>query len=108
MRRQVLFDEGWLFHEGEIPATEGPRKSVLYIQAKTERKRFGPASREHLDSPEYYNETGPVSTEGWERVTLPHDYVISQRPEPQNNETLGFFRYQNAWYRKHFTLPELD
>lgn len=108
MRRQVLFDEGWLFHEGEIPATEGPRKSVLYIQAKTERKRFGPASREHLDSPEYYNETGPVSAEGWERVTLPHDYVISQRPEPQNNETLGFFRYQNAWYRKHFALPELD
>lgn len=39
---------------------------------------------------------------------VPHDYIIGQEPKEENNNTLGFFRYENAWYRKHFTLDAAD
>ena len=108
MRTQALFNGGWLFHEGDITVPETARKSPLYIQAKTECKRCGPAARDYLDSHEHYGERGLISHETWTRVDLPHDYAILQRPDEHNNEALGFFKYDNAWYRKHFTLPELD
>ena len=108
MRTQALFNDGWLFHEGDITVPETARKSPLYIQAKTECKRCGPAARDYLDSHEHYGERGLISHETWARVDLPHDYAILQRPDEHNNEALGFFKYDNAWYRKHFTLPELD
>lgn len=102
-----LFDKGWLFHEGDIPTSEPPGKSTSYIQAKTERKRTGPASRFHMDGTEFYDLRGNVTHEIWQKIDLPHDFIIKQRPEEKNNECLGFFRYDCAWYRKHFTLPDL-
>ncbi|MGN1120800.1 MAG: sugar-binding domain-containing protein, partial [Eubacteriales bacterium] len=36
------------------------------------------------------------------------DYVIHQTPEESHNNGLGYFLYENAWYRKHFTLTEED
>ena len=80
MRTQALFNGGWLFHEGDITVPETARKSPLYIEAKTECKRCGPAARDYLDWREYYCERGLISHETWTRVDLPHDYVISQEP----------------------------
>ena len=110
MRRTICLDEGWQFHLGEIEVPQAQLKSPMYIEAKTERKRVGPAAREYLDGAEYYSEHGLISHETWRRVDLPHDYIISQEPRQENNETLGYFRYENAWYRRHFTLeaPERD
>ena len=110
MRQTICLDEGWQFHLGEIEVPEAKLKSPMYIEAKTERKRTGPAAREYLDGGEYYSEHGLISHETWTRVDLPHDYIISQEPRRENNETLGYFRYENAWYRRHFTLdaPERD
>lgn len=104
MRQTICLDEGWQFHEGEIETPEAALKSPMYIEAKTERKRSGPAAREYLDGSEYYAEHGLISHETWTRVNLPHDYIISQEPRRENNETLGYFKYENAWYRRHFTL----
>lgn len=106
MMQRILLDEHWLFHQGEIPMEEASTKSPMYIEAKTERKRTGPAAREYLDGSEYYSTSGLISHETWRNVTLPHDYIISQRPCQENNDTLGYFRYENAWYRRHFT-PEI-
>ena len=39
---------------------------------------------------------------------MPHDYIILQKPTQNNNRGLGYFKYENAWYRKEFNLNEND
>ncbi len=108
MREEILFNENWLFHEGdikeEIPAFKGP----IYAQSKTEHKIYGPASRFYPAAFNDYNASKLICTERWEKITLPHDYVIFQTPCEKNNNALGFFEYNNAWYRKKFVLSEDD
>ncbi|NLG36424.1 MAG: glycoside hydrolase family 2 protein [Clostridiales bacterium] len=101
MREKLLFDFGWLFHEGDIPAPEPKDKMPMYFHAKTERMLDGPAAYG-------YDERHRGRAERWESVDLPHDYIITQRPSRENNNTLGYFEYRNAWYRKHFRLEESD
>ena len=108
MREKILFDNGWYFHRGDIkidyPQTKGP----VYTMAKTERMKMGPASRYYDIDAEGYNYTGEIKGEKWEVVDLPHDYIISQTPSQEYNETLGFFKYENAWYRKDFECTSED
>lgn len=107
MREKILMDSGWKFHFGDIdidyPRTKGP----VYTQAKTETMKWGPAAPGYCDSADSYS-SGVINTDYWEDVNLPHDYIIGQTPDIKNNSTLGYFDYQNAWYRKHFRLSESD
>jgi beta-galactosidase len=41
----------------------------------------------------------------WERLTLPHDWSITQDPRPDQSNATGFFPGGLGWYRKTFTLP---
>ena len=41
----------------------------------------------------------------WQRVTLPHDWSITQLPQPDQTNATGFFPGGLGWYRKTFTLP---
>lgn len=108
MREKILFDDEWIFHKGDIE-TEFPRdKGPVYSQSKTERKIWGPASRHYTAIPDDYDTSKEVCTEKWEKVSLPHDYVIKQRPSELENNALGYFKYENAWYRKKFKLSEAD
>lgn len=105
MSKRILFTDNWLFHDGEIktefPATKGP----VYTQSKTENKRHGPASVFYKDGVDDF--VGRELThERWEKVTLPHDYMIDSIPKETGNNSLCFYDYRNAWYRKHFTLDE--
>ena len=103
MRERLNFNRDWLFHEGDI-FVEAPRsKGLIYAQAKTERHLIGPASVAYPDGVDSYGGSR-ATAETWEKVALPHDYVIAQTPNEKNNNTLGYFEYNNAWYRKHFTL----
>lgn len=109
MREVLDFDSGWLFHRGELDDAFYPAyKGVCYMGAKTERMRRGPASRFYNDDPDCYSATKEYPLEKWERVTVPHDYIIGDEPQEKYNPALGFFRYDGAWYRKHFTLPLSD
>ncbi len=101
MREKLLFDFNWLFHDGDILIDLPPTKTPLYLQSKTERALWGPAACDYPDQ-------GARSLELWENVDLPHDYIIRQEPKPQNNNTLGYFDYHNAWYRRHFDIPATD
>ena len=103
MRETLNFNKDWLFHEGDI-FVEAPRsKGLIYAQAKTERHLIGPAAVTYPDGVDSYGGSR-ATAETWQKVTLPHDYVITQTPNEKNNNTLGYFEYNNAWYRKHFTL----
>lgn len=83
-------------------------KRRVYSQSKTERKLFGPAAYNYPTPAGFAVESCRVAlnTDYWQRVDLPHDYIVQQDLYEEENNALGYFRYQNAWYRKKFTLPE--
>lgn len=100
MREKINLDKGWMFHKGDIKTELSTKKAIVYDEAKTERALRGPASRN-------YN-TSSTAAERFEKVDLPHDYVIYETPMPEGNEGLGFYPYHNAWYVKKFRLSEED
>ena len=101
MREKLLFDFGWMFHAGDIETPMPVTKMPMYHHAKTERAQWGPAIYD-------YKENSPNTTELWQKVDLPHDYIINQTPDPKFNNTLGYFDYHNAWYRNRFKLDDND
>ena len=108
MREKILFDDGWKFHLGDIAVPDPVDKGPVYMQAKTERKRIGPASLHYVANSDDYSTEHELTPEKWENVTLPHDYIIGGTPDERNNSALGYFKYENAWYRKTFSLPKND
>lgn len=104
MSKRILFCDDWRFHGGDIEAKTPLNKGAVYRASKAERKLWGPAARNYCDEDDSYEEN--QCTEFWEKVNIPHDYIIKQTPEEKNNNALGYFNYHNAWYRKHFSLDE--
>ena len=100
MREKQLFDQNWNFHLGDIKVPFSSMKGPTYTQSKTEHMKWGPAAWHYDDEADSYAENKTLCTEKWETVNLPHDYIIEQEPNPKNNQALGYFDYQNAWYRK--------
>lgn len=106
MRQEILFDTGWRFHRGDIELARPAWKGPAYSQSKTERKQAGPAARNYPDQPDQFvSDIGLLSHERWEWVRVPHDYVVDQTPVEHENNSFGFLRHDNAWYRRHFTVP---
>ena len=109
MSKRIPFNNDWLFHGGEIKTEFPAMKGPVYTQSKTENKRRGPASVYYDDKPDDFVGAYPMhelTHEKWEKVTLPHDYMIDSIPKETGNNALCFYDYRNAWYRKHFTLDE--
>ena len=107
MRTRELFNDGWLFHKGDIKTNRPLTKGPMYTKAKTERYIMGPASIAYADNSDNYG-AKKYPSEHWEYVRLPHDYVVFGTPTLEENNTLGYLKYDNAWYRKHFSLSEND
>lgn len=108
MRERILFDDGWLFHRGDIKPGFPEVKGTAYMSAKTERYHMGPAAIGYRSEADTYDNRNEHKSERWDYVTLPHDYVIDNEPNEHENCALGFLPYDNAWYRKKFRLPSED
>ena len=117
MRERICLDSDWRFHEGEIEVADTCRKGPKYAQAKTERYRRGPAAVAYLDGVDDYGgiknipslpRPREITHERWDRVALPHDYVIGKTPHEQGNNALGFLDQEPAWYRKHLEISPAD
>lgn len=107
MRHEILLNDGWRFHRGDIAVEAPAYKGPVYSQSKTERKKSGPAAYAYSDAPDQYaSNSGILNHEKWENVNLPHDYVVDQDLDEHENNALGYLHYDNAWYRKHFSLSE--
>ena len=107
MRTEILLNENWKFHKGDIEVIPPFYKGPVYSQSKTERKKVGPAALNYSDNPDqFWNPTGLLNHEKWSNVNLPHDYIIEGDFDENENNALGYLHYDNAWYRKHFTLPQ--
>lgn len=108
MREKLLFDFGWKFHDGDVDVKMPVTKMPMYIHAKTESAKWGPATYNYDDNSDIMYIDKDCTTEYWKTVDLPHDYIIYQKPEEHNNNALGYFDYHNAWYRNSFMLPKED
>lgn len=108
MREKILFNDNWEFHKGDVNIDFPKDKGPVYIQSKTERKLWGPGSKHYKGRADNYQYGQELCTDKWDFITLPHDYVIMQTPIETENNTLGYLKYENAWYRKKFTLTEED
>ena len=107
MRRKICLNDGWLFHKGDIKIIAPGDKGPVYAQSKTERKKTGPAAYAYPDKPDQFDSpSGIWKKKKWQIIDLPHDYVIAQDLDENENGALGYLHYDNAWYRKHFILPE--
>lgn len=105
MHRVIELNENWLFHRGDISTPMPKDKGSVYTQSKTERKLTGPASYKYFDSPDPFYPSCELKSDGWSRVSIPHDYIIDGQPCKNENNALGYLHYDNAWYRKHFDMP---
>ncbi len=107
------FCDDWLFHDGDIITAPPEMKGPVYMQTKTECRMRGPASFHYCDAPDDYGVTDTralnreLTHERWERVTLPHDYMIGAQLPKDGNPARGFAAPHAAWYRKHFTLNNI-
>ncbi len=108
MREKILFDNDWLFCEGDIDVKAPTQKGPIYTSAKTERAKWGPACKDYVAEFDSFEHNIAFGQEAWVPVSLPHDYTITQTPDPKKNNALGYFEYKNAWYRKKFTLSDDD
>jgi beta-galactosidase len=84
--RTLNFDDGWRF------------ELVNTANATDPSGVYGDSSDPKAAAPDF-----PDST--WERVTLPHDWSITQLPSPSQTNATGYFPGGLGWYRKTFTLP---
>lgn len=107
MRKEINLSKNWLFHKGDIEVERPADKGPVYAQSKTERKKIGPAAYHYHDKPNDYGNECEKNSSYWYRVDLPHDYIVEQDNDQTQNNGHGYFKYENAWYRKHFELdPE--
>ena len=93
MRQEISLNNGWIFCKGDFPNL----RQNCYHQSKTERKQLGPAA---------YNFRCETTAVEWHGCDLPHDFIIDQDNDPTQNSSHGYFRYDNAWYRKRVKIPE--
>ncbi len=84
--RTLNFDGGWRFKLVNTADTSDP--TGLY----------GNSSDPKADAPAF-------DDAGWQSLTLPHDWSITQAPDPSQSNATGFFPGGLGWYRKTFTLP---
>lgn len=106
-REKILFDGDWYFHRGDIEVKQPRRKGTAYLSSKTERVLMGPACRNY-EIPSEYASKREHRSETWSRISLPHDFLLGDVPDPKYNEALGFVAHEGAWYLKRFTLGSED
>lgn len=107
MRIIELFNENWHFCKEDL-LNDHTANNISSCIGQTQRYRSGPASINYNGVSAKHCEDGILESKRWEYVTLPHDFIITQQPTKGESWTLGHFKYQNAWYRKCFTLPKED
>ena len=94
MREKLLFNYGWKFHRKDITEEIPVTKNMTYWRTKTGSSTTVPSAS--------------FDTHNWVDVTLPHDYVIEDTPDPKKDNAIGYLRGETSWYRKEFILDESD
>jgi beta-galactosidase len=86
-RQVTSLDFDWRFHRGDIPGIL-PDNSI--------NQNFSPAA-EFLSSA--YDDSS------WQRVDLPHDYIVEGAFDPKAEKQHGYLPVEPGWYRKTISIP---
>ena len=89
MRHEILLNDNWRFHKGDIMVNRPYDPGPVYNQSKVERKKIGPAAYYYYDQPNAYGNNCEIKSEGWVAVNLPHDYIIDQDNDKSQNNAHG-------------------
>ena len=108
MREKVSFNDNWYFHKGDIQTKTPDYKSYMYMSSKTERMQTGPACRKYTLTIDDWVGKTEYNDEVWQKVTLPHDFIIEEQPLKNSNGSFGFLPKDDGWYIKSFTLLSAD
>lgn len=93
--REVLsFDQGWRFHQGDIPFPEIKGHGATYGNAKAGNAPGAAAT--------VYDDTG------WKVVDLPHDWAVEGPFDKNANVSQGYRPRGIGWYRKSFKIDPSD
>jgi beta-galactosidase len=87
---RIGFDQGWRFHEGDIPVPPPTTHNETYLRAKA-GNASGAAAMDYDDSE-------------WPTVTLPHDWASFQPFVETANVAQGYRPRGIGWYRRSFRL----
>jgi beta-galactosidase len=93
-REVFSFDQGWRFHQGDIPFPEIKGHGATYGNAKAGNAPGAAAT--------VYDDTG------WRIVDLPHDWAVEGPFEKDANVSQGYRPRGFAWYRKSFKIDPSD
>lgn len=93
-RETFLLDRDWRFNRGDIVLPQATGHHEVYTLVKAGNAR-GPAGFQYDDS-------------NWQRVNLPHDYVIDGKFSNTESVSHGFLPRPAAWYRRQFKLDPKD
>ncbi len=104
MRKVISLNGDWNFYKGDIEVPRPLERSTTYIQCKTVRKHIGPAAYNYYDANDCNYCGKEMRNIGWRVVQVPHDYIIDQDNEQMQSASNGYLKYENAWYRKSFSL----
>lgn len=91
---KLSLDEGWRFHEGDIPFPEIKGHGASYANAKAGRS-WGAAAPGYDDS-------------DWRELDLPHDWAVEQPFNPDANLSQGYRDRGYGWYRRTFQVSPED
>src|SRR5579859_489745 len=89
-RRVTSLDFDWRFHPGDIPG-------VL-----TDSSTGGNLS----PTPDFLRPAYDDSS--WQKVNVPHDYIVEGTFDPKADEAHGYLPVEPAWYRKTITIPAMN
>ena len=95
MRQKLNFNEDWYFHKGDINFVTPDYKAYVYMSAKTERMQTGPACRHYAVTMDEWGGKKEMKGEKWEKVNLPHDFLVNQKPTEAKGFDMNFKDFLN-------------
>ena len=93
-RERLSLDQGWLFHQGDIPFPEVTGHTMTYQSAKA-GAALGAAAQAFDDT-------------GWSEVDLPHDWASHSPISKDANIAQGYRARGFGWYRRHFQVDPAE
>ncbi|MGA9450184.1 MAG: beta-galactosidase GalA [Verrucomicrobiia bacterium] len=89
-RQIASLDFDWRFHRGDIPGVSLDHSTNGNLSPIPEF-----LSRAYDDS-------------SWQRVNIPHDYIVEGTFDPKADEAHGYLPVEPGWYRKTISIPAAD
>lgn len=108
MRTTLDFNDNWYFHKGDFPVKYPEEKMFVYMSSKTECMLQGPACKDYTFMDKAWDGNIELNGDIWEKVSLPHDYLVGGVPQKDLNCAFGYLPRDNGWYVKRFNLSKED